>query len=286
MPPLLKLLRPHQWAKNLLVFVGLLAAHRWGDLDAWQAAAVMFVALSLLASGVYVLNDLLDVAHDRLDPDKCHRPLAAGSVSLPMAYALIPLLALGAGSVALALDASARTALASYAAGALLYNLGAKRVLWVDITLLAGLYALRVVAGALACEIAPSPWLVGFSLFAFLSLAALKRYAELRSTQYAVLPGRAYRADDAPVVLAFGVGAALASAVVLALYVNAADVVRMYRHPELLWALGPIVLTWLARLWTLAQRAQLPGDPVLFALRDRASWLSGLALVLCVLSAA
>lgn len=286
MVALLKLLRPHQWAKNLLAFVGLLAAHRWADADAWQAAGLMFAALCAVASAVYVLNDWLDVEHDRRDADKRHRPLAAGTVPLALALALIPALLLVAGLLSWLLPMPARLALAAYAAGALLYNLGIKRTLWLDVLLLAGLYAVRVVAGALACAIEPSPWLVGFSLFLFLSLAALKRYAELRRCVLEVLPGRAYRSGDAPIVAAFGAAAAVAATVVLALYVNGGDVVRMYRHPSLLWALGPVVLCWLARLWTLAHRAELPGDPVLFALRDRASWLAALALASCVVLAA
>ena len=176
----------------------------------------------------------------------------------------------------------AQAALGTYAAGALIYNLGIKRTLWLDVVLLAALYALRVIAGALAAAIEPSPWLVGFSLFMFLSLAALKRYAELVRSAYEQLPGRAYRRDDRAIVAAFGIAAAVAATVVLALYVNGADVTRLYLRPQVLWALGPIVLTWLARMWTLAHRGGMPGDPVLYALRDAGSWLSALALLACV----
>ena len=180
------------------------------------------------------------------------------------------------------LPRAAQTALALYALGALAYNLGIKRLLWLDVVVLAALYALRVIAGALAAAITPSPWLVGFSLFAFLSLAALKRYAELVRSVFEQLPGRAYRRDDRAIVAQFGIAAALAATVVLALYVNAADVTLLYQRPLLLWALGPIVLTWLMRLWTLAHRAQLAGDPVLYALRDASSWAAASALIACV----
>lgn len=282
MSPILKLLRPHQWAKNALAFVGLLAAHRWTDAGAWQTAGLMFAALSLVASAVYILNDALDVASDRLDPEKRERPLAAGTVSLRLALALIPVLLAAAVALAWHLPLPAQWALAAYASGALLYNLGIKRTLWLDVTLLAALYALRVIAGALAAAIEPSPWLVGFSLFVFLSLAALKRYAELTRCVYEQLPGRAYQRADSAIVLAFGAAAAVAATVVLALYVNAGDVTTLYSRPAVLWALGPILLTWLARMWTLAHRGQLPGDPVLYALRDGGSWLAGLGLLACV----
>jgi len=282
MTALLRLIRPHQWAKNALAFVGLLAAHRWSDADAWMAAAQMFVALSMTASAIYVLNDALDVDSDRLDPEKCERPFAAGSVSLPLGLALIPALLAIAVAVSWALPAAAKWSLVAYAAGALAYNLGIKKCLWLDVTLLAALYALRVIAGAFAANIDPSPWLVGFSLFVFFSLAALKRYAELMRTEHAQLPGRAYQREDGSLVANFGVAAALAATVVLALYVNGSDVAQMYTHPQILWALGPIVLTWLARLWTLAHRGQLSLDPVLYALRDLTSWISALALLVCV----
>ncbi len=282
MPPFLKLIRPHQWAKNLLVFVGLLAAHQWGEPQAWLAALQMFAALSLLASAIYVLNDTLDVKSDRLDPDKRERPIAAGTISIPIAISSIPLLVAGALAFAWSLPLPARLALAAYAGGALLYNLGIKRTLWLDVALLAALYALRVIAGALAAAIEPSPWLVAFSLFVFFSLAALKRYAELVRSPNDQLPGRAYRRADALIVVAFGSSAALAATVVLALYVNGNEVAKMYGNAQILWALGPIVLTWLARLWTLAHRGELPGDPVLYALRDSGSWLAALALFVCV----
>ncbi len=286
MPPLLRLLRPHQWTKNALAFVGLLAAHRWGDAAAWQASGLMFAALSLLASAVYIINDAIDVDSDRLDPDKRERPLASGRVTLGAGLALIPLLLVLALLAAWTLPRPAQWALAAYAGGALLYNLGVKRTLWLDVVLLAALYAARVIAGALAAAIAPSPWLVSFSLFVFTSLAALKRYAELVRSTREQLPGRGYRRSDRDMVAAFGVASALAATVVLSLYVNAADVQLMYRTPQALWALGPIVLTWLARMWTLAHRGEMPGDPVLYALNDRGSWMAALALLACFALAA
>lgn len=282
MPPLLRLLRPHQWAKNALAFVGLLAAHRWGDVAAWLATVHMFLALSLVASAVYVLNDALDVDSDRQDPDKRERPLASGSVSIRAGLALIPLLLGLAIGVSWQLPQPAKWALATYASGALIYNLGIKRALWLDVVLLAVLYAMRVIAGALAAAIEPSPWLVGFSLFVFVSLASLKRYAELVRSAHDQLPGRAYRRGDGGIVAAFGIAAGVSATVVLALYVNGSDVTGMYQQPQVLWALAPIVLTWLARMWTLAHRGEMPGDPVLYALRDRGSWLAALALLGCV----
>jgi len=222
------------------------------------------------------------VDSDRQDPDKRERPLASGSVSIRAGLALIPLLLGLAIGVSWQLPQPAQWALATYASGALIYNLGIKRALWLDVVLLAVLYAMRVIAGALAAAIEPSPWLVGFSLFVFVSLASLKRYAELVRSAHDQLPGRAYRRGDGGIVAAFGIAAGVSATVVLALYVNGSDVTGMYQQPQVLWALAPIVLTWLARMWTLAHRGEMPGDPVLYALRDRGSWLAALALLGCV----
>lgn len=281
----IRLLRPHQWAKNLLVFVGLIAAHRWGDGQAWAQAVQMFLALSLAASAVYVLNDALDVEHDRLDPHKRMRPLAAGTVPMMAAWLLPPVLLGLAVLVVWPLGTLAKAGFAAYVGGALAYNLGVKRVMWLDVVLLGSLYALRVIAGALAIAVEPSPWLVGFSMFLFLSLASLKRYAELLRSSREVLPGRAYRGEDAIVVAAFGVAAAVAATVVLALYVNDPGIAEMYHKPLWLWPLGPLVLVWSARLWTRAHRGELHGDPVLHAIHDPATWLTMLGFGLCLMLA-
>jgi 4-hydroxybenzoate polyprenyltransferase len=276
---LIRLLRPHQWAKNLLVFVAVLTAHRYADAASWRAAAALFVAFCLAASAIYVVNDAADLAADRAHPDKSKRPFASGALSPRLAYAIAPLLLVLAGLVAIRLPAGAAATLAIYVALSLAYTALLKRVLWLDVLALATLYVLRVVAGAFAIAVPLSPWLLGFALFVFVSLATLKRYGELAMAEGRDLDGRAYRAGDTPVVLAVGVAAALTAVLVFALYVQSDDVRVLYARPQWLWLVAPVLLYWLARLWTLAGRGRLRADPILFALRDPASHLSGLALL-------
>lgn len=276
---LIRLLRPHQWAKNLLVLVAVLTAHRYADADAWRAAGWMFVAFCLAASGIYVVNDAADVAADRRHPDKSKRPFASGALSPRLAWLIAPLLLGGAAVVGAHLPRAAMWTLAVYVLLSLAYTAVLKRMLWLDVLVLAALYVLRVAAGAFAIAVPLSPWLLGFALFLFISLATLKRYGELAMAAGAALDGRAYRATDAPVVLAIGAASALTAVLVFALYVQSDDVRVLYTHAEILWLVAPVLLFWLARLWTLAGRGEVRADPILFALRDPASHLSGLALL-------
>lgn len=279
LPALLRLLRPHQWAKNLLVFVAVLTAHRFTEASAWMAAGWMFLAFCLAASAIYVVNDALDVAGDRRHPDKRKRPFASGALPLSTAWWLPPLLLAIAAALAWSLPRAAVALLATYVALSLAYSLLLKRVLWLDVLLLALLYVLRVAAGAYAIAVPLSPWLLGFALFLFVSLATLKRYGELAMSPDGALDGRAYRASDAPIVLALGAASALTAVLVFALYVQSADVRALYTRPEMLWLVAPVLLYWLARLWTLAGRGAVRADPILFALRDPASYAAGIALL-------
>ena len=279
MVALLRLLRPHQWAKNLLVFIALLTAHRYADASAWLAAARLFIAFGLCASAIYVVNDAADVAADRAHPDKSKRPFASGALPVTLAWLLAPLLLALAAAVARTLPYEAALTLVAYVLLSLAYTVAIKRVLWLDVLALAALYVLRVVAGAYAIAVPLSPWLLGFALFLFVSLAALKRYGELAMANGNCLDGRAYRGSDTPVVLAIGAASALTAVLVFALYVQSADVRALYARPDVLWLVVPVLLYWLARLWTLAGRGEVRADPILFALRDAASYVSGIALL-------
>lgn len=277
---LLRLLRPHQWAKNLLVLVAILTSHRFADPAAWRAGVVLLLVFCLAASAIYAINDALDVAADRAHPDKSKRPFASGALPLAAGLALVPLLFAIAAGLSLALPRPAALAALAYVVLALGYCFLLKRLLWLDVLTLASLYVLRVVAGALAIAVPISPWLLGFALFLFVSLACLKRFGELAMAAGHDLAGRAYQAVDAPVLLAFGVASALTAVVVFALYVQSPDVRALYRHAALLWLAAPVLLYWLARLWTLAGRGLLRADPILFALRDVHSHASGVLLLL------
>lgn len=276
-------LRVHQWAKNVLIFVPFLLAHSLLAITALQAL-LAFVAFSLCASATYLINDLLDIEADRRHPRKCRRPFAAadlqGSTGVLLSVALLTL----ALACALPLPGKFLFYLGMYLVTTLAYSLYFKRIVLVDVVLLSGLYTLRILAGAAATRIAISPWLAGFSIFLFLSLAFVKRFAELQNLRAAgqsPANGRGYLVSDTEQMRAFGTASAYASVVVFSLYISGRDVTGLYPHPQRLWLITPIMILWLSRVWLLASRGELDEDPVIFAVTDRVSLLLG-AFAICV----
>ncbi len=281
-------MRLHQWAKNLLVFVPLFAAHQARGLPLLQAC-LGFVAFSLCASSVYLLNDLLDLPHDRLHPTKRRRPFASGALPLAWGPALMAVLLGATLLAAAALPLAFLGMLAAYYASTLAYSFVLKRRAVWDVIALAGLYTLRIFAGAAATGIPISPWLLAFSLFLFFCLAVVKRLTELtlyvRAGGEAALSGRGYRAEDLDMLRSMAASSGYMSVLVLALYINSADVLPLYGHPSALWTLCPILLFWISRVLMLSNRGEMNDDPVVFALRDRVSLLAGAASVAAVLAA-
>jgi 4-hydroxybenzoate polyprenyltransferase/phosphoserine phosphatase len=278
-----KALRPHQWVKNLLVFVPLIAAHKVLQIDAWVSSALTFVVFSLCASGIYLLNDIVDIQADRVHPRKRKRPFAAGDLSVPFGVLLAGLLVgvaltLGAWAVSLELAFIASVYLVTTS----LYSLGLKRQPVADVFTLTGLYVLRIVAGGVATATTLSSWLLAFALFFFLSLAFVKRYTEVVTTE-GELAGRGYGPQDALWMHAVGTSSGYMAVVVLALYVNAPDVTAIYTRPQSLGILCPLLLFWITRLWFRAGRKMLHDDPVVEALKDPASYATA-AVGVAVLS--
>ncbi len=272
----LRALRVHQWVKNILLFLPLLASHRFTEIGLWGSAIIAFFSLSLCASTVYIFNDLMDLTSDRAHPTKKNRPFAAGLIPIPKALAAVPgLLGVALGASALFLPWVFTGALLAYLLVNGLYTFWLKRVAIADVVFLACLYSLRVLAGGLALSIVVSPWLMGFSLFFFLNLAFLKRYADLRlveKEQGVGSPGRDYSVDDAPLLLSLGPSSGIMAALVAALYVQSDQVALLYSQPAVLWGLIPLVVYWISRVWLLAHRGQMADDPVLFATRDPVSY--------------
>ena len=280
-------LRPHQWVKNVLVFVPLMAAHETRAMP-WLVATAVCGALSACASGTYLFNDLLDLPHDREHPNKRHRPLAAGQTPLLPAVGLG--IALVAGGLALALWLSPVTGFCVllYLIVTVAYSLSLKRKIFVDVVVLAMLYAIRVLAGAAAGSIRLSPWFLAFFLFIFLALAVVKRQNELyalHKSGRSASGGRAYVVEDLPVLAALGAASGFAAVVILTLYIQSPDVSGLYDRPELLWLVCPLLLYWLGRLTLLANRGVVGDDPVVFTMRDRASWLTGLGFLIVLVAA-
>jgi 4-hydroxybenzoate polyprenyltransferase len=281
---LLRALRPQQWIKNVLLFVPVLLAHRGFDAGQLFAVGGGFAAFCLAASAGYVLNDLLDREADRRHPHKRGRPFASGALSAGHGVALAASLVAAAAAISwTAVGAAFCAMLGLYLALTAAYSLYFKEKLFLDVLLLAGLYTHRVLSGAVAAAVPISPWLLGFSLFFFLSLAFAKRYCELRLSDLAdpgaALPRRDYRREDLGLIQTLGSVSGYLSVLVLALYITSSDVVKLYATPALLWMVCPVLLYWLTRIWFLAGRGELPDDPVLFAASDPQSWAAG-ALIL------
>lgn len=270
-------LRPHQWLKNFLVFLPLLTAHRFADLDAILATTLGFVSFSLMASAGYLINDLLDLEADRDHPRKRRRPFAAGDLPIQLGMALVPILVVFGAATAFFLPPTFLGILVGYFLISLAYSLYLKARSTIDVLVLAGLYTLRVLGGTAAIGLPPSFWLLAFCMFLFLSLAYAKRYAELHNLNLRGrihATGRGYGAEDLPLVRSLGISAGYGAVLVLALYIDSPAVRELYRRPEGIWAICPILLYWTARLWTLAHRGRMHDDPLIFTISDRISQLA------------
>jgi 4-hydroxybenzoate polyprenyltransferase len=283
--PLLRSLRPHQWAKNMLIFVPILAAHRLGALPDVTHVILGFVAFCLCASAVYVLNDMLDLEADRQHARKRLRPFASGALPLSLGFVMIPSLLCPAIVIAALLDWKFAATLGAYLVLTLAYSLGLKRLVIIDINVLAGLYTLRVIAGAVASNTPLSFWLLFFSAFFFLSLALIKRYAELDSLRLrnqSRAAGRGYDVTDLPMLEALGIAGGYLSILILGLYINSPGVTVSYTRPAFLWPLCALAAYWMSRMWMKTHRGRMHDDPVVFALRDRVSLAIGALCALCV----
>ncbi|MEX0332745.1 MAG: UbiA family prenyltransferase [Puniceicoccaceae bacterium] len=275
-------LRIHQWSKNLLLFVPMLAAHALETPDLWLRTLAGALMLSLVASATYIFNDWLDLRGDQLVPGKRDRPLASGQLH-PQAVSFAGWILFLAGlSGALLLDPLFCLLLWGYAVTSIVYSTFLKRILLLDVLVLSGMYLWRLGMGAQLAEVPLSPWFLGFAQFFFLSLALAKRYSELVLEAREGVANhirRPYRNNDLPVIMAFGTGSALVAVLILALYISSDQSQVLYTSPGLLWLLCPVMLYWLARIWFKTHRGELLTDPVLFALRDRASHAVLLLLV-------
>ena len=279
---MLKAMRPHQWSKNVLLFLPLLAAH---DLPKIGAVLLGFLAFCLTASAVYIINDLIDLPSDRAHPRKCKRPFAAGQLSAVTGAMMAGVLMLIALILGLATGNPAFLAvLAVYFAATFAYSLWLKRKLLVDVLMLAGLYTIRIVAGGAAATVPLSPWLLGFAMFLFLALAAVKRQAELSDQLRTgrASAGRAYEVEDLPVIRGMALAAGNAAVMVLALYISSDDVQRLYSRPELIFLICPFLLYWVLRMIMKTHRGEMTDDPIVYAATDR---ISQLVVVICLVFA-
>lgn len=285
--PALRAMRPHQWLKNLLVFFPMIAGHVF-TVETFLQGVLAFIAFGLVASSVYLLNDLLDLSADRAHPRKRARPLASGALPLIHGMVLVPVLLLCGMALALVLGPMFLAVLAGYYLLTVAYSLWLKRKMLIDICVLATLYTFRVIAGGVATDIPLSVWLLAFSAFFFLALAAVKRQAELVDAAQrgvTIAPGRGYQVGDLPFVSQMAVSSGFVAVLVMMLYLNAPDVLSKYSNPWLLWGACLVLLYWVARMVLLAHRGHMDDDPVVYALRDPVSRVAILLMAVLVIGA-
>jgi 4-hydroxybenzoate polyprenyltransferase/phosphoserine phosphatase len=283
---IIKEMRLYQWVKNLLVFLPLILAHYIGNGDMWLSAVKAFFAFGFTASAVYLLNDLLDLNSDRKHRSKRNRPFASGNLSPLYGLFLLPLLLVSALLISLTLPPYFLLVLGAYFGITLGYSFLIKRIYLLDILVLAGLYTIRIICGGAACDVPISPWLLAFSMFIFLSLAAAKRYTELSQTEIydkTKLSGRGYRKVDMPLLSTLGLSSGMLSVLVFAIYTFSPEVAKLYESPKFIFAACPVLLYWIGRIWFLTVRGELADDPVIFAVKDKVSYVVAVIIVSLIL---
>lgn len=275
-------MRVHQWTKNTLLFLPALSAHVLTQPNIALHAVLGFISFSFLASAVYIFNDIADISSDRTHVTKKNRPIASGRISLKNALIL--------GTICLFLSILIATTtlpisfigiLALYLGINVWYSLLAKKIAYIDIIILAGLYVLRIFAGSFATGITTSKWLFAWALFFFLSLAIIKRITELLPLNDVsqIAHGRGYKKSDTTLLTYIGISSSVMSVIILGFYIQSNTVYSLYEAPFMLWTIVGIILVWLIRIWKLALLGKIPADPVLFATKDVASYIAILVII-------
>ena len=273
-------MRVHQWLKNLLIFVPLLAAHKWGDAGSVMKAGLAFIAFSFCASAIYLLNDIVDLHADRAHLRKRSRPFASGNLPLTAGFFLIPTLSIAGLLIASLVNIPFLLCLVFYIFVTSVYSFHLKSIILLDVIVLALLYTFRVLAGAWAIDVAASFWLIAFSMLIFFSLALIKRCAELESLKKQNrrhVKGRDYRVTDLAQLTGLGTASGIGAVIILSLYINSPETAQHYKRAQMLWPLCPALLYWICRMWVKTGRGEMHDDPIVFAAKDRTSW--GVALI-------
>jgi 4-hydroxybenzoate polyprenyltransferase/phosphoserine phosphatase len=284
---IVRAMRVYQWSKNVLIFGPLLLSHTMFDKARLAPTVEAFAAFCAAASAIYIVNDLLDLQADRQHPRKRLRPFAAGDLTIAQGARLALILLGTCFAISLRMPPLGGLLMALYVVTSLMYSAFAKTRLFLDVITLAGLYTVRLLLGGAVAEIVISPWTLGFSMFFFTSLASCKRLSELRSGRAeddSPLPGRAYFHLDLLSLTGLACSSGYVAVLVMALYLHSPDVVKLYRRPELMWCLVPLLAYWISRAIMIANRGSMHDDPILFALRDRASLVVGFVAFAVILA--
>jgi 4-hydroxybenzoate polyprenyltransferase/phosphoserine phosphatase len=280
---IIKAMRVHQWLKNLLLFAPFIAAHQINNFESWVSVTIGFVSFSLCASAIYLLNDLTDLSNDRSHPRKKERPFASGKLPFYYGVLLIPLLLVSSFAIAIIFSNSEFTIwLFLYLLLTTLYTFIIKPIVFLDVIVLAMLFTIRIIAGSATLLLPLSPWILAFSIFLFVSLAIIKRYAELEIQiikNISQIKGRGYYTSDASLIQSIGLASGFCSILVFVLYLNSPEVMALYNSPEIIWLCIPILIYWQSWMWLSAHRGEMHDDPIIFAIKDKHSLMSGFLFV-------
>ena len=285
----IRLIRPHQWSKNLLIFVPMAFAHLLGNPVAVLHATIAFFAFSFTASVGYIFNDIQDRERDRLHKTKKHRPLASGAITAPMGGGIALLLLAAAVAMGAYLGRYLLCSMAGYLLLTTAYSRWLKKRVLIDVMLLASLYTSRIIVGSVATQVVPSMWLLSLSMFIFFSLAFVKRLTELMplhpDKQSGSLHGRDYAYPDSDTLRSMGIAAGTTAVLVLALYIDSAQAANQYANPLWLWPSCAVLWYWISRMWIKTARGEMHDDPIVYSLTDRGSWVSFAAIAFCWVAA-
>ena len=279
-------LRPHQWLKNFLIFIPLLAARQIFNEEKIIIAGLMFISFSLVASSVYIFNDLVDLSADRAHPRKRFRPLASKKIEILHGKLLAFFFLIFGIILAFLISKTFLNILLIYFLISTVYSLLLKQKIIIDICVLAILYTIRIIAGGIVLNINLSVWLLMFSLFFFFSLAAIKRQAELvdmiKRKKIKTL-NRGYQTKDLPIISVAGLAAGYISILIMAFYVNSPEVVKLYSEPLALWGICFVLLFWITKISIITHRGYMHDDPIVYAVKDFTSQMCFLLILLFVL---
>ncbi len=281
---ILKIIRPHQWVKNILVFIPMLMSHNL-NFNNFILSTKAFIIFSLVASSIYVINDIVDIKSDQKHPYKKNRPLAAGLININQCKYLILSLLLFCCLFLIDINKNFLILIISYFAISNLYTFVFKKYVIIDLLILASLYTIRIIGGGFITDISVSIWLLSFSIFFFLSLAAIKRQIEIinfKKIKKGKITGRGYIVSDQKIINMIAISAGYISILVLVLYINSPQVISLYSSPNILWGMSLIMLFWISRIMLMSSRKKIEDDPIVYAIKDRISYIC-LFLILCIM---
>jgi len=284
----IKAARIHQWVKNILVFIPLFLIHQLTNIELLSNSILAFLAFCVCASSVYFINDIHDIEADRKHPVKSKRPIASGALPINHGWVWAVLLMSTGLLLAFSVNKTFFYFVLFYVIATNLYSYVFKSIALADVVILAALYTVRIIGGAVAVHSEVTFWLLAFSLFFFFSLAMVKRYSELASLTErgeSEVRGRGYHAMDTHLILILGVATGYLSVLIFALYLNESNILMQYSNPQWLWLITPVLLYWISRIWLLANRREISEDPVVFAVKDGVSYLAGLICMISIILA-